>query len=165
MRWIHGMYLLRANTPQPPFFFLSFFFSFQTKKKKQQKPSEFTFPFNSTRPLRLRRALLRHADRWRLPRSRSHQWREPAGQRRAITALWLSMWFPPINLGEMAPIEIPLRLPSRQTLSSLAASVVSKGAPLMRQSDVGRQTRRLGWIVAPPGRPIGGGGENVDDAD
>lgn len=73
----------------------------------------------------------------------------------------------------MAPIEIPLRLPSRQTLSSLAASVVSKGAPLTGQSDVGKQTRHLGWIVAPsaeqsPG--LGGwdsGGEGVggEDAD
>lgn len=40
-----------------------------------------------------------------------------------------------------------------------AASVVSKGAPLTRQSDVGRQTRHLGWIVAPPGRAIGRIGE------
>ena len=66
----------------------------------------------------------------------------PAGQHTAITALWLSMWFSPINLREI----VPLKFHYSSHHDSLAAPVVSKGL-LTRQSDFkGRGCLR--WDVA-----------------
>lgn len=69
----------------------------------------------------------------------------PAGQHRAITAFWLSMWF--LHQPQKdCPIEIPLQLPSSRSPLSTSLLLLSVKVFLMQQSDIkGRGCR---WDVA-----------------
>lgn len=146
MRWIHEMYLLRANTLQRMGLFFFFFFSFFKKKK----PSKFTFQFNSARS----RGCVRYTQTQTGGVCRGHgpiscrACRAAPSNHSSLTLNVISSHQPQGD----GPIEIPLQLPSWQSLSNLPASAVSKAPtprpPLTRQSETSGGRRRLGWDVA-----------------
>lgn len=117
---------------------------------KKKKPSKFTFQFNSARS----RGCVRYTQtqtggvcRGHGPISRRACGAAPSNH----SSLTLNVISSHQPQGD-GPIEIPLQLPSWQSLSKLPASVVSKGPPpappLTRQSETSGGRRRLGWDVA-----------------
>lgn len=137
MRWIHEMYLLRANRLQRMGLFFFLFFLFFAKRRSHLS-LHFSLILHGAEVAlgTLKHRLVASAE-VTVPSVAA-----PAGQRRAITALWLSMWFPPINLREMAPLKFHYSFhhDSRSPTSPPLLSVKAPPPPVNAAiRDVGRQ--------------------------